>query len=458
MKKLLALIMTLALTVSLAGCSSTNEAASNGADAGGGSTEANADADTGSTDAGADTGSADTGDGEVITLEFWTLALQPTFTEFLQGLIDEYEAQNPNIKISWQDLPWEGIQDKFLTQTAGGNPPDVVNIWSQLSLTYAGKDALLNLEEYATEEQIGIYLEAAYESARLGDGVYAFPWYATPNVTTYNKALFEQFGLEEPPMTYDECFAIAKDFKAQTGANLFTPSTVFHMFYSYGIPMVSEDKTKATFNTPEALALLNQLKDLGDAGVINSDPGSWDNWDADRQAYANNMLGMIVGGPQTVTRLQDEAPEILEVTGVREAVLGPGNVSGEAIMNMSVSKGSAHPVEAIAFANYMTNDANQLAFCKEVSIFPTTKAAAADPFFQSDMESLEGQANYYASISAQNAVDMTLGLANDDDVKRAIDNIMDAIFASGTDPQTALDDAEVEVNKILDQMNAEQAE
>lgn len=429
MKKILALIMACFLMLGLVACGSTSSSA-------GASGSGNGNA---------------SGSGGQITLEFWTLALQPTFTDFIQGLIDKYEADNPNIKINWQDLPWDGIQDKFLTQTAGGNPPDVINIWSQLAITYAGKGALLNLEEYATEEQKSIYLDAAYESARLGDGVYAFPWYATPNITVYNKDLMEQYGINEPPKTYDELLDMAIDFKAKTGANLFTPSSMFHMFYSYGIQMVSDDKKTATFNTPEALALLEKLKKVGDAGAINTDPGSWDNWDADRQLYANGMLGMIVGGPQTVTRLRDEAPAILEITGVTEAVLGPGNVSGEAIMNLAVAKTSKHPEEAVAFANYISNDENQLAFCQEVSIFPTTKVASNDPFFQSDMESLEGQANYYASQSAQHAVDMTLGLENDDDVKREIDNIMDAIFATGTDPATALTDAEARVNALLAQ-------
>lgn len=384
------------------------------------------------------------------TLSFWTLALSPTYTDFIQGMIDQYESDHPDIKIDWQDLPWDGIQDKFLTQTAGGNPPDVINIWSQLALTYASKGALLDLEANATEEQKSIYLDSAYNSARLGDCVYAFPWYATPNITVYNKALFEQAGITEVPTTYDEIMDLAVDFKNKTGAYLFTPSTVFHMFYSYGIPMLDDTKTKATFDTPEALDLLEKLKALGDAGAIQSESGTWDNWDNDRQLYANGKLGMILGGAQTVSRLRDEASsEIMDNTAVNEAVLGPAKVSGEAIMNLVVSSGCKHPDEAIAFANWITNDDNQLAFCKLTSIFPTTKVASEDPFFKSDMESLEGQASYYASISAQNATDMTLGIEQDEDVKREIDTIMDMIFASEMTPQDALNEAVDNVNNLL---------
>ena len=387
-----------------------------------------------------------------ITLEFWTLALQPTFTDFIQSLIDKYEAENPNIKIVWQDLPWDGIQEKFLAQSAGDNPPDVINIWSQLALTYASKGALLDLEANATEEQKSIYLESAYESARLGDCVYAFPWYATPNICVYNKDLMAQAGITEVPKTFNELFALAEDFYAKTGAYLFTPATVFHMFYAFGIPMLDETKTHAVFNTPEAVELLTTLKRLGDAGVINTDGGAWDNWDGDRQLYANGMLAMVLGGPQTVSRLKNEASqEIMDATDVQEMILADAKISGEAIMNLVVSSKSKHPQEAIAFANFITNDENQLAFCHEVSIFPTTKIAAADPFFQSDLETLEGKANYYASLSAGNATDMTLGIEKDDDVKRAIDAICDMMFALGMEPEAALEQAVKDVDAILAQ-------
>ena len=433
MKKVLALVMAVVLILGAAGCGSTKTA------------DSSVSSTTTSTAAGS--ASESSKPAEPVKLTFWTLALQPTFTDFINGLLDKYKAENTNVTIVWQDLPYDAIQQKVLTSTAADNSPDVVNIWSQLALTLAGKGALLDLEKVATPEQKGIYAESMYESARLGEGVYAFPWYSTPNITSYNTELFKKAGFEKPPQTYDEELEMAKAFKEKTGAFIDTPSSMYHMFCYYNIPLVSADKKKAAFNTPEAVALVTKLQKAGLEGAIPT--SKWDDWDNMRQLFANNKVAMIVAGPQTVTRIKTESPTAYQKMAVSTPVLGPSGKSGAAIMNLVVPAKSKNPTEAVKFANFISNDENQLAFCKIVSIFPTTKKAAADPFFKSDMNSLEGQANYYASLSSQASSDLTMGLPNDDEVKKEIDNITDAIFARKTDPQTAIANAEKKVNELL---------
>ncbi|EMS72434.1 ABC transporter substrate-binding protein [Ruminiclostridium cellobioparum] len=433
MKKVLALVMAVVLIFGAAGCGSTKTA------------DSSVSSTTTSTAAGS--ASESSKPAEPVKLTFWTLALQPTFTDFINGLLDKYKAENTNVTIVWQDLPYDAIQQKVLTSTAADNSPDVVNIWSQLALTLAGKGALLDLEKVATPEQKDIYAESMYESARLGEGVYAFPWYSTPNITSYNTELFKKAGFEKPPQTYDEELDMAKAFKEKTGAFIDTPSSMYHMFCYYNIPLVSADKKKAAFNTPEAVALVTKLQKAGLEGAIPT--SKWDDWDNMRQLFANNKVAMIVAGPQTVTRIKTESPTAYQKMAVSTPVLGPSGKSGAAIMNLVVPAKSKNPTEAVKFANFISNDENQLAFCKIVSIFPTTKKAAADPFFKSDMNSLEGQANYYASLSSLASSDLTMGLPNDDEVKKEIDNITDAIFARKTDPQTAIANAEKKVNELL---------
>lgn len=420
-KKVTAIILAAAMTMSMAACGGSGDSK----------------------------GGSASNDGKT-SIEFWTLALAPTYTDFIQGLIDKYEEENPAIEVKWQDLPYDAIEQKLLAATAGSNPPDVVNIWSQLALTLAGKEALLNLDEAATEEQKSIYIDSMYESAKLYDGVYAFPWYSTPNVVTYNTELFKEAGIEKVPTTWDEAFDLAADFKEKTGAWLITPSSMYHMLCYYDIPILSEDKTKAAFNCQEAVELINRLIKYADDGAIMVDrTDGWDNWDNDRQMYANGNLGMLCGGPQTIARIRDESPEKYELTDVAESLYGPGGFTGAAVMNLVVPANSKKQEEAIKFANYITNDKNQLAFCEAASVFPTTKAAANDDYFKSDMETVEGRTNYYAALAAMKSTDMTMGIPNDNAVKQEIDEMMAAIFADNMSPEEALKQCEDRVNKLL---------
>ncbi len=67
-------------------------------------------------------------DGEKESIEFWTISLQPTFNDYFEKLIADFEGANPNVTINWKDYPKDTIQDKLLTSIASDNAPDVVNL------------------------------------------------------------------------------------------------------------------------------------------------------------------------------------------------------------------------------------------------------------------------------------------------------------------------------------------
>ncbi len=62
------------------------------------------------------------------TVEFWTMQLQPQFTDYFKSLITSFESQNSGIKINWVDVPWAAMENKILTAVSAKTPPDVVNL------------------------------------------------------------------------------------------------------------------------------------------------------------------------------------------------------------------------------------------------------------------------------------------------------------------------------------------
>src|SRR3989337_1479144 len=53
-----------------------------------------------------------------VTLEFWTISLQPFFTDYVNGMIATYERTHPGIRIRWVDVQFAAIEQKLLASRA----------------------------------------------------------------------------------------------------------------------------------------------------------------------------------------------------------------------------------------------------------------------------------------------------------------------------------------------------
>lgn len=137
---------------------------------------------------------------------FWTMSLKPTFTDFIQGIIDRYEELNPDVEIVWEDVPWDVLQQKLLAAFSSGNPPDVVNLNAQWTIEFAQKKVLFPLNDLLPEEVINQYFDNMIKGLTWKDGIYGIPWYTAVDVIFYNKEIFEKAGLDPkyPPRTWDE--------------------------------------------------------------------------------------------------------------------------------------------------------------------------------------------------------------------------------------------------------------
>lgn len=439
MKKVMSMLLVLTLVVGmLTGCGSSTTTKDTKSDA----------VDTTSTDAETTEESTESVvSTEPVTIEFWTISLQPTFTDFFNGLIADYEAANPNVTVNWTDLPYESIQEKLVTSVAGGTSPDVVNLNTQYALTLAGKGALVDLQAEATEEQKSIYVESLYNSAKIGESVYAFPWYASPNIMIYNKALFEEAGITEIPSNYQDAFEMAKTMKDTTGAYLYNPAEFFNLLFEQGISVLSEDGTAAAFNTPETADFIQSFKTMTDADYLPKT--NWGSWDNELKLFETGKLAIISSSGSSLSRIKDEAPDVYENIGIAKPLTGSTGLSRNALMNLVVPEASKNHQEAIKFAAYITNDASQLAFCKEVAIFPSTTAASADTYFTSDQTTLEGLARQMSVEVSKTSMDYSLGVEGQGDIQAAVNKIYEATIISGKDIQEALDITEQSVNSLL---------
>ena len=66
-------------------------------------------------------------------------------------MLDEFEKQNPDIKVEMETTPWDQYWVKLEAATTGGNMPDVVTMHSSESYKYMSQNALMGLDDVIKE-------------------------------------------------------------------------------------------------------------------------------------------------------------------------------------------------------------------------------------------------------------------------------------------------------------------
>lgn len=403
-----------------------------------------------------DGNSDDSGDSnEEIELEFWTMQLQPTFTDYINGIIADFEEENKNIKIKWLDVPAADLSQKILTAVSSNTAPDVVNLNPTFASELAQLDALINMEEAVPEEVKNGYVQGAWEANRINDITFAIPWYLSTTVTLNNKLIFEEAGLdpEDPPETYEEAKELAKIIKEETGKYGYFPSLdlslVLQHMVSMGADLTNEDGTKAAFNTEEGLYAFEYFTELFEDELIPREALTGDQ----RATIDMYQAGQVAffDGSQFITQVQENAPEIYENTLPSKAIAGDTGKKTMSVQNIVVPSQTEHEKAAVQFALFLTNAENQLEFSKLTPILPSVTKALEDPYFTDAGDDAE-PIDFVRIVSAEQLDEAELlvpPMENYDELRTAMYDAISAAMLGEMTAQEALDQAEQEWNEIL---------
>jgi putative chitobiose transport system substrate-binding protein len=298
------------------------------------------------------------------------------------------------------------------------------------------------------------YFEGLWRSTQVRGRAYAVPWYVVPNVIAYNAALYRRAGLNpsEPPRTEDEMVRQARTIKDKTRVYGFMPNVdgirMQHRFQEHGLAIVSPDGKRAVFNSPEHVRYLTQYVELYKADYFPEDTLRRGYLGA-TERYTAGQLGMLITGPQFLLRVKRDNPEVYAQTFVAPYPRGKGNTVHLATMTVAVPRVSRHAEAAVDFALYVTNDENQLAFSKQVVVFPSTRQAAADPFFRRGGAGPEDVARKVAAADLAVARDLSVVVPNSGDLFRVFREAIESAFYGKRSPKDALDWAVGEWNSRL---------
>src|SRR5438105_2334846 len=206
-------------------------------------------------------------------------------------------------------------------------------------------------------------------------------------------------------------------------------------------PEVVNLNTEGTLRMAEARALVDMDGAVPPAARGRYFPNIWSSTRSGGAAYG--IPWYVVPNVLAYNRAVFRRPAVAPYP------LGPGRVLALPTMELDVPLASRHRREAVDFALYVTDDANQLAFCHLVVVFPSTRAAAADPYFTRAGQSPEDRARAIAAGELGTARDLTVVVPHSDELYRAFREAVEQAFYGRMTPQQALDWAVKEWNARL---------
>lgn len=215
------------------------------------------------------------------------------------GLVDVYNQSQSNVKLTFEEIPFEQYADRLLIDMASGTAPDAFHWPSPWWISAMRKNVFLPLSDRLAASGIQLS-EFVYDPMRVGgfEGeLYGLP-YALPTtrVIIYNKRLFTEAGatLPQEGWTWD-------DF-VEAGKLLHNPPNVYAvpfpphqlnletMIFDNGGRIISEDGTTCLLDEPAAVAALQESVDWYREDKFTMEPGQEESLGED--PFASDKLAM----------------------------------------------------------------------------------------------------------------------------------------------------------------------
>ena len=161
---------------------------------------------------------SDAGEGGDVTITFvwWGSDGRANLTK---KAVELFQQKNPKIKVQTSFSAYAAYWEKLATQTAGGKPPDVLNVDTRYLAEYGGRNVLADLNSGAGKaiSLADVNPELAATGVYQGKR-YAVPWAQNTPAMLYDPAAFTAAGADPAKgLTWDQYATAAEKVSAAGG-------------------------------------------------------------------------------------------------------------------------------------------------------------------------------------------------------------------------------------------------
>ena len=390
---------------------------------------------------------------DFITLNWWQFWTNPEVKPAILELIQQFEKENPNIKVNLTDLTWSDGHEKIVVAFGSGTAPDVLELGSDWVPEFSYQNVLLHVTFEAEKIKKEFLM---WEPATVGNPtdasqkIFGFPWILDTRVLFYNKELMKKTGLDpdKPPTTWDEflhcCKAINK-LKPEAygfGVNSAEPHRLYKkflpFFWANGGKILSDDLRESEINSSEGIQALEFYKKLTQNGMLDTQAML-------DEAFKHNKIGFVISGGWLLNDLRKNYPELnfgICLMPKPESDQGmPASFAGGEFL--VINKKTKNPQEALELIKFLIRKDNCLEVCQAIgSGFPSARGAELDPYYRNNPDLLIFQEQLKYALSPPPHPRWVY-------IEEIIEEAVEEVMYDKKSPQDALDEAKSEIDKLL---------
>jgi multiple sugar transport system substrate-binding protein len=252
-----------------------------------------------------------------ITYGYWSAAQRP----MVEAEIAAFEAQNPDIDVEPQLVPWAQYWTQLQTSVAGGDAFDVFWMNGPNFQVYASQNVLAPLEPALADVDVERYPEALVDLYTYRGTVYGMPKDFDTLALAYNKALFDEAGVEYPTAdwTWEDLRSAAERLTKGSGNRVtqFGFSAEPNLQRQYGNfihqnggRIINEEGTEVLVDEPAACEAITFLYEFHEDGIAPGGPELQAlNWEP-QDAFVSGRIAMYITLPAQVLPITQANPNI----------------------------------------------------------------------------------------------------------------------------------------------------